>query len=60
MDNDKITTMEQALEAINIKTQQNGEYRPFDAVMRELGDKWHSLDQDAKQKVATAFVRAML
>ena len=60
MDNDKITTMEQALEAINIKTQQDGEYRPFDDVMRELGNKWHSLDQAAKQTVATVFVRAML
>ena len=60
MDNDKITTMAQAREAINIKTQQDGEHRPFDDVMQDLSDKWHSLDQAAKQKVATAFVRAML
>lgn len=59
MDN-KTSTMAAALEAVGIKTQQNGEYRPFDDVMRELGNKWHSLDQAAKQTVATVFVRAML
>ena len=60
MDNDKITTMAAALEAVGIKAQQNGEYRPFDAVMGELYEKWHSLDQAAKQKVGSAFVRSMM
>lgn len=59
MDN-KITTMAAALEAVGIKTQQDGEYRPFDDVLGELWDKWHSLDQAAKQKVSSAFVRCML
>lgn len=60
MDSDKITTMAAALEAVGIKTQQDGEYRPFDAVMGELYEKWHSLDQAAKQKVGSAFVRSMM
>lgn len=60
MDNNKITTMAAALETVGIKTQQDGEYRPFDDVMGELWDKWHSLDQAAKQKVSAAFVRYML
>ena len=59
MDN-KTSTMAAALEAVNIKTQQEGKYRPFDAVMCELYEKWHSLDQAAKQKVGSAFVRCML
>lgn len=60
MDNERIETMAAALEAVGIKTQQDGEYRPFDDVMGELWDKWHSLDQVAKQKVSSAFVRYML
>lgn len=59
MDN-KITTMAAVLEAVGIKTQQNGVYRPFDDVMGELYTKWHSLDQAAKQKIGSAFVRCML
>lgn len=59
MDN-KTSTMAAALEAVNIKTQQEGKYRPFDDVMGELWDKWHNLDQAAKQKVSSAFVRCML
>ena len=39
MDN-KTSTMAAALEAVNIKTQQEGKYRPFDDVMGELWDKW--------------------
>lgn len=60
MDNEKITTMATALEDVGIKTQQDGEYRPFDDVMGELYEKWHSLDQAAKQKVGSAFVRSMM
>ena len=60
MDNDKTSTMAAALEAVGIKTQQNGEYRPFDDVMGELWDKWPTLEQTAKQKVSSAFVRCML
>ncbi len=60
MDNEKITTMAAALEAVNIKTQQDGEYRPFDEVMSELWDKWPALEQTAKQKIANTFVRCML
>ena len=60
MDNEKITTMAAALEAVNIKTQQEGKYRPFDDVMGELWDKWHSLDQAAKQTVSSVFVRCMM
>ena len=59
MDN-KITTMAASLEAVGIKTQQEGKYRPFDDVMNELWEKWHNLDQAAKQKVSSAFVRCML
>lgn len=59
MDN-KITTMAAALEAVGIKTQQDGEYRPFDEVMGELWDKWPTLEQTAKRKVSSAFVRCML
>jgi len=59
MDN-KTSTMAAALEAVGIKTQQNGEYRPFDDVMGELWDKWPTLEQTAKQKVSSAFVRCML
>lgn len=58
--NNKITTMAAALEAVGIKTQQEGKYRPFDDVMNELWEKWHNLDQAAKQKVSSAFVRCML
>lgn len=59
MDN-KITTMAAALEIVGIKVQQDGEYRPFNDVMGELYEKWHSLDQDTKQKIANTFVRCML
>lgn len=60
MNNKKIETMAQALEAVGIKTQQDGEYRPFNDVMGELWEKWHSLDQTAKRSVGSAFVRYML
>lgn len=60
MYNEKITTMAQAFEAVGIKAQQEGVYRPFDDVMGELWEKWHSLDQAAKQKVSSAFVRCIL
>lgn len=60
MDNDKITTMAAALEAVGIKTQQEGEYRPFDDVMCELQEKWHNLTEYEKQKVAKSFVRCFL
>lgn len=60
MDNDKITTMAAALEAVGIKTQQDGEYRPFNDVMGELWDKWPTLEQTAKQTVSSVFVRCML
>lgn len=56
----KIETMAAALESVGIKAQQEGEYRPFDDVMNELWEKWHSLDQTAKQKVSSAFVRCMM
>lgn len=59
MDN-KITTMAAALEIVGIKVQQDGEYRPFNDVMGELWDKWPTLEQTAKQKVSSAFVRCML
>jgi len=59
MDN-KTSTMAAALEAVNIKTQQEGKYRPFDDVMGELWGKWHSLNQNDKQRVANAFVRFMM
>lgn len=60
MDNERIETMAAALEAVGIKAQQEGVYRPFDDVMNELWEKWHSLDQAAKQRVSSAFVRCML
>ena len=60
MDNDKITTIAQALEFVGINTQQNGEYLLFDDVMCELQEKWHSLDHNKKQKIANAFVRCFL
>lgn len=60
MYSEKIETMAAALEAVGIKAQQEGEYRPFNDVMSELWDKWHSLDQAAKQKVSSAFVRCMM
>ena len=60
MGNDKITTMAAALEAVGIKTQQDGEYRTFDEVMGELWDKWPTLEQTAKQTVSSAFVQCML
>lgn len=59
MDN-KTSTMAAALEAVNIKTQQEGKYRPFDDVMGELWDKWPTLEQTAKQTVSSAFVQCML
>lgn len=60
MDNEKITTMAAALEAVGIKTQQDGEYRKFDDVMGELWDKWPTLEQNDKQQIANMFVRCML
>ena len=60
MGNEKITTMAAALEAVGIKTQQNGKYRPFDDVMGELWDKWPTLEQHDKQQIANMFVRCML
>lgn len=60
MDNDKITTMAQALEAVGVSIKQDGEYRLVDDVMSELRDKWHSLNQNDKQRVAKAFVRYFL
>lgn len=60
MNNERIASMQEALEAIGIKTQQDGEYRLFNDVMSDLQEKWHSLDRDAKQNVAAAFVRCML
>lgn len=43
MDNEKITTMAQAFEAVGISIKQDGEYRSVEDVMGELRDKWHSL-----------------
>ena len=60
MNNERIATMQEALEAIGIKTQKNGVYRQFNDVMSDLQDKWHSLDQDSKQTLANAFVKCML
>lgn len=57
---DKITTMAAALEAVGIKTQQDGEYRLFDDVMCELQEKWHILTEHEKQEVAKSFVRCFL
>ncbi len=59
MDNKRIRTMAQALEAVGVSIMQDGEYRLVDDVMRELRDKWHSLNQNDKQRVANAFVRFM-
>ena len=59
MDN-KTSTMAAALEAVNIKTQQEGKDRPFDDVMGELWDKWPTLEQNDKQQIANMFVRCML
>ena len=59
MDNKRIRTMAQALEAVGVSIMQAGEYRLVDDVMRELRDKWHSLNQNDKQRVANAFVRFM-
>ena len=60
MDNEKITTMAQAFEAVGISIKQDGEYRSVEDVMGELRDKWHSLMQNDKQRVANAFVRYFL
>lgn len=60
MDNERIETMAQALEAVGVSIMQDGEYRLVDDVMRELRDKWHSLNQNDKQRVANAFVRFMM
>lgn len=60
MDNKRIRTMAQALEAVGVSIMQDGEYRLVDDVMRELRDKWHSLNQNDKQRVANAFVRYFL
>ena len=60
MDNNYILTMEQALEAVGIKTKENGEYRLFDDVMNDLREKWNSLTVDEKQRVANMFVRYFL
>ena len=60
MDNNYILTMEQALEAVGIKTKENGEYRLFDDVMCELQEKWHNLTEYEKQKVTKSFVRCFL
>lgn len=59
MDNKRIRTMAQALEAVGVSIMQDGEYRLVDDVMRELRDKWHSLNQNDKQRVTNAFVRFM-
>ena len=59
MDNERIETMAQALEAVGVSIKQDREYRLVDDVMSELRDKWHSLNQNDKQRVANAFVRFM-
>lgn len=59
-DNERIETMAQALEAVGVSIKQDGEYRLVDDVMSELRDKWHSLNQNDKQRVANAFVRYFL
>lgn len=58
-DNERIETMAQALETVGISIKQDCEYRSVEDVMRELRDKWHSLNQNDKQRVANAFVRFM-
>ena len=60
MDNEKITTMAQAFEAVGISIKHDCEYLYFEDVMGELRDKWHSLMQNDKQRVAKAFVRYFL
>ncbi|RKJ41114.1 hypothetical protein D7X94_04720 [Acutalibacter sp. 1XD8-33] len=60
MDNEQIETMAQVLETVGISIKQDGEYRSVDDVMGELWDKWHSLMQNDKQRVAKAFVRYFL
>ncbi len=60
MDNERIETMAQALEAVGVSIKQDREYRLVDDVMSELRDKWHSLNQNDKQRVANAFVRFMM
>ena len=59
-DNARLETMAQALEAVGVSIKQDGEYRLVDDVMSELRDKWHSLNQNDKQRVANAFVRYFL
>ena len=59
-DNERIETMAQAFEAVGVSIKQDGEYRLVDDVMSELRDKWHSLNQNDKQRVANAFVRYFL
>lgn len=59
-DNERIETMAQALEAVGVSIKQDREYRLVDDVMSELRDKWHSLNQNDKQRVANAFVRFMM
>lgn len=58
-DNERIETMAQALETVGISIKQDCEYRSVEDVMGELRDKWHSLNQNDKQRVANAFVRFM-
>ena len=60
MDNERIEAMAQALEAVGVSIKQDREYRLVDDVMSELRDKWHSLNQNDKQRVANAFVRFMM
>lgn len=59
-DNERIETMAQALETVGISIKQDCEYRSVEDVMGELRDKWHSLNQNDKQRVANAFVRYFL
>lgn len=60
MENRRIETMAQALETVGISIKQDCEYRSVEDVMGELRDKWHSLNQNDKQRVANAFVRYFL
>lgn len=59
-DNERIETMAQAFEAVGVSIKRDGESRLADDVMGELRDKWHSLNQNDKQRVANAFVRFMM
>lgn len=59
-DNERIETMTQAFEAVGVSIKRDGEYRSADDVMGELRGKWHSLNQNDKQRVANAFVRFMM